>query len=78
MKLLTAAVQAPSTENEQPWAFVIVEHKDLLKKYSNRAKRFLLGSLDDASLHEYREALADREFNLFYDADSCGHLREER
>lgn len=55
--------------NQQPWAFVIIEDEDLLKEYSNRAKRFLLGSLEPGSpLHEYRESLADREFNIFYDA----------
>jgi nitroreductase len=68
-ELLNAAVQAPSAMNVQPWAFLIVEGKDLLKEYSDRAKRFLLGSLDPESpLHEYRESLADREFNIFYDA----------
>ena len=67
MKLLTAAVQAPSAMNQQPWAFVIIEDKDLLKEYSNRAKRFLLGSLE-FPLHEYPESLVDRDFNIFYDA----------
>ena len=69
MKLLNAAVQAPSAMNRQPWAFVIIEGNDLLKEYSKRAKRFLLGSLEPGSpLHEYRESLADREFNIFDDA----------
>jgi len=69
MKLLNATIQAPSARNLQPWAFVIVEGRSLLKEYSDRAKRFLLGSLDPESpLHEYRESLADREFNIFYDA----------
>lgn len=69
MSLLNAAVQAPSAMNQQPWAFVIIDDRDLLKEYSNRAKRFLLGSLEPGSpLHEYRESLADREFNIFYNA----------
>lgn len=69
VKLLNATIQAPSARNLQPWAFVIVECKSLLREYSERAKRFLLGSLDPESpLHEYRESLADREFNIFYDA----------
>ena len=69
MKLLNAAVQAPSAMNLQPWAFVILEGKDLLLEYSERAKRFLLGSMNPESpLHQYRDALADREFSIFYDA----------
>ena len=68
-ELLNAAVQAPSAMNAQPWAFLIVEGTDLLKDYSDRAKRFLLGSIDPESpLHAYRDTLADREFNIFYDA----------
>jgi nitroreductase len=35
MKLLNAAVQAPSAMNLQPWAFVILEGKDLLMEYTD-------------------------------------------
>jgi nitroreductase len=66
MKLLYAAVQAPSAMNQQPWAFVIIEDRDLLTEYSNRAKRFLLGSLEPGS--PLYETLKDRKFNIFYEA----------
>ena len=69
MKLLTAAVRAPSAMNQEPCAFVIIQDKDLLHEYSNRAKRFLLGSLEPGSLlHEYRASLVDHEFNIFDEA----------
>jgi nitroreductase len=36
--LLMAAVQAPTAVDEQPWAFVVIEHKDILKRMSDTAK----------------------------------------
>ena len=35
--LVSAAVQAPSAMNLQPWAFVIIEGRDALQSYSDRA-----------------------------------------
>lgn len=36
--LLEAAVQAPTAVNEQPWSFVVIEHKDTLKRLSDTAR----------------------------------------
>lgn len=36
--LLEAAVQAPTAVDEQPWAFAVIEHKDILKRLSDTAK----------------------------------------
>ncbi|MFT8316375.1 MAG: nitroreductase family protein [Clostridium sp.] len=33
-KLLRAAMQAPSAANQQPWEFIVVDDKDILKKLS--------------------------------------------
>lgn len=35
LKLLHAAMQAPSSANQQPWEFLVVENKDTLKALSN-------------------------------------------
>jgi nitroreductase len=68
-RLLLAAVQAPSAMNQQPWAFVVIQDRDLLKDYSDRAKAFLLKSLGPESpIEHYRETLSDPNFNIFYDA----------
>jgi nitroreductase len=37
--LVSAAVQAPSAMNLQPWAFLIIEGRVTLSQYSVRAKR---------------------------------------
>ena len=36
MKLLNATIQAPGARNSEPWAFVIVDGKSLLREYSDR------------------------------------------
>jgi hypothetical protein len=39
MVLLQAAIQAPSAVNEQPWTFVVIQDRLLLRRYSDKAKQ---------------------------------------
>lgn len=36
--LIEAAIQAPSAMNSQPWAFVVIQDENILKRYSDEAK----------------------------------------
>ena len=73
--LLDAAVRAPTAMHREPWGFVVVQDRTLLKRYSDRAKAALLepsvalgwGSAP-ASRHDHPSMLADPAFNIFYDA----------
>ncbi|MGL5346284.1 MAG: nitroreductase family protein [Peptostreptococcaceae bacterium] len=38
-ELLKAAMQAPSSKNSQPWEFIVVDDKDILKKLSKSQHR---------------------------------------
>jgi nitroreductase len=68
-KLLEAAVMAPSGSNLQPWAFVVLQDKAVLKKYSDQAKTLWLERLKDRpDPQNYKELLSNRDFNLFYNA----------
>ncbi|MGZ8210696.1 MAG: nitroreductase family protein [Burkholderiales bacterium] len=75
-ELLDAAVQAPTAMHVEPWAFVVVQDKALLKRYSDRAKTMLLESIKTGDLAAHDEAmkrrlqtmLGDPSFNIFYDA----------
>jgi nitroreductase len=66
--LLTAAVQAPSAMNGQPWAFAIIQEVGRLKRYSDRAKAMLLDASPDSKTRRYDAMLRDDRFNIFYDA----------
>lgn len=42
-ELLQAATQAPSAVNQQPWAFVVIQDRELLDRLSEEATRLLSG-----------------------------------
>jgi nitroreductase len=84
--LLDAAVQAPTAMHTEPWAFVVIEDEQTLKRYSDRAKgswaREAVKYRDlhipgDAGLgNQFVEQFASPDFSIFYDASTliviCG------
>jgi nitroreductase len=68
-KLLEAATMAPNGSNAQPWAFVIIQDKVVLKKYSDQAKKTWLQRLQDRpDPQNYKKLLSNPDFNIFYNA----------
>lgn len=65
--LIEAAVQAPSSMDFEPWAFVVIEGAERLKTYSDRAKSHFVPPAG-ASAERMRGMLADPHFNIFHDA----------
>src|ERR1035437_6522422 len=89
-KLLDAAVHAPTARHQEPWQFVVVQNRELLKRISDRAKELARanaahhgnvlkppGSPGDGVV----SPLADPDFNIFYDAGTlvviCARLTPE-
>ena len=77
--LLAAAVRAPTAIHEEPWAFVILQDADMLKRVSDHAKGFFVEEMHRAHLDRGGHTLAKFEqpdFNIFYDAGTliviCG------
>ena len=76
--LLDAAVQAPTAMHTEPWAFVIVQDPEALKRLSDRAKgswadelekfRELHLGADTTVERTFAERFASQDFCLFYDA----------
>ena len=69
--LLAAAVRAPTAIHEEPWAFVILQDADMLKRVSDHAKGFFVEEMHRAHLDRGGHTLAKFEqpdFNIFYDA----------
>lgn len=68
-KLLSAAVQAPSASNMQPWAFAVIEDAALLREISDASRHLLLDEMDDGPQSSaYRARLSNPDFNIFYNA----------
>lgn len=67
--LLQAAVLAPSGMNQQPWAFGVVTDQTLLKSYSDRVKKMLLGKMTEWPwLERYRDLFTNPDYSVFYNA----------
>ena len=75
-ELLNAAVQAPTAMHEEPWAFLVIQDKAVLKRLSDRSKTMLLDEIrggGELAQHESIKRrmlpmLGDPGFNIFYDA----------
>jgi nitroreductase len=75
--LFDAAVHAPTAMHQEPWQFVVVQDRQLLKRLSDRAKAMARGQATHhgtllkppgAAGNGIPTPLADPAFNIFYDA----------
>lgn len=79
--LLEAAIRAPTAMHGEPWAFVIIEDKQLLRNLSDQAKPMLLRMMH----HQHQQAFklfelpGNQNFNIFYNAGTliliCGNTK---
>ena len=69
LRLIDAAVQAPSAVNAQPWSFTVVENRALLARVSTESKAHMLATAPgDIAAHQLQERLRDPAFDIFYHA----------
>ncbi len=69
--LLEAAVHAPTAVDEEPWAFVIVQDRQVLQQLSERAKPLFAEEMHRSGLERAGHALdifTSPDFNIFYDS----------
>lgn len=67
--LLDAAVQAPSAMNRQPWAFLVIQDREALRRISDAAKaRFVASPAWGRDLEHKIVPLDDPKFDIFYGA----------
>jgi len=71
--LLDAAVHAPTAMHEEPWSFVIIQDKKILKSLSDSAKAIIQkeaqGSTSGQAKHIF-DIVNEPDFNIFYNANS--------
>ncbi|MCP3944609.1 MAG: nitroreductase family protein [Desulfobacteraceae bacterium] len=69
--MIKQSALSPSASNEQPWKFIIVNDKKMLKKISDESKKNILariaGNPDDPT-KGYEGMLQNESFNVFYNA----------
>lgn len=70
-EILKQSTFAPSARNGQPWKFIVVNNRDMIKKISDESKKNILNRIyenpgDYAA--RYKTMLEDKEYNVFYNA----------
>lgn len=71
--LLEAAVHAPTAMHEEPWAFVVVQNRQLLKQLSDRAKPLFIEEARHRNAHGVKhsfEHFTRADFDIFYGAST--------
>jgi nitroreductase len=62
---------APSAGNGQPWRFVVVNRKDMIKRLSDESKKNFIANLErnpNSPIKKYEAVLKNEAFNVFYNA----------
>ncbi len=67
--LIKAATHAPSSMNEQPWAFAVIQNPPQLAAWSDRINAHLLKHLKpDSPLAKYRDMISSSDYHIFHRA----------
>lgn len=67
--LIKAATHAPSSMNEQPWAFMVIQNASQLAQWSERIKAYVLKRLKpDSPLAKYRDMISNPDYHVFHRA----------
>jgi nitroreductase len=67
--LIKAATHAPSSMNEQPWGFVIIQNSKQLASWSERIKAYVLKRLKtDSPIEKYRDMMSNPDYHVFHRA----------
>ncbi|SFM79239.1 nitroreductase family protein [Methanolobus profundi] len=69
--IIDAGIHAPSGFDIQPWFFVVVKNREMMKRMSDHCKPRLLTMLEEATNDaavEFKKKLSTDDFHIFYDA----------
>ncbi|TFG91014.1 MAG: nitroreductase family protein [Syntrophobacterales bacterium] len=70
-EIIRESTFAPSASHGQPWYFIIINNRDVMKRLSDECKRSLLARIEanpKIPLSGYKTALENTGFNIFYNA----------
>ena len=70
-EIIKESCLAPSSGNGQPWRFIIVSNREIMKRLSDESKKNLLTDIEKnlkPHVKKYEALLRDPNFNVFYNA----------
>jgi len=70
-EIIDDSIKAPNASHKQPWSFIIVNNKEMMKRISDDSKKTLIQGIEkdpNSPMKSYAEILKDKNFNVFYNA----------
>ena len=70
-EIIAESTLAPNAGNDQPWKFIIVNEKGMMKRISDESKKNILARIDanpNDYAKKYQKMLENESFNVFYNA----------
>jgi nitroreductase len=70
-EIIKDTCMAPSSGNGQPWKFIIVNNRAMIRKLSDESKKNFVAMIEkdpSSPLKKYEAGLRSKEFNVFYNA----------
>lgn len=80
-EIIQDACVAPSSCNNQPWRFVVINDKAMIKRLSDESKKNLLHYIatnPDSLYKRFEDRLSDPDNNVFYNAPSLIMIAAEK
>jgi len=71
IEIIKESILAPNAGNEQPWEFIIVNNKNMLKRMSDESKKNILDRMaanPNDYAGRYRGMLENDSYNVYYNA----------
>ncbi len=70
-EIISESCMAPSAGNRQPWKFIIINNREVIKRLSDESKKNILAAIEadpNSPSKQYREIMKLEEYNVFYNA----------
>jgi nitroreductase len=70
-EIIADSIKAPNASNLQPWKFIVVNNKAMIKKISDSSKKTIIAGIEkdpNSPMKGYLEILKNESFNVFYNA----------
>ncbi|HUN55377.1 MAG TPA: nitroreductase family protein [Smithella sp.] len=81
MEIIADSCEAPSGHNKQPWSFIVIKNKTIMKRISDESKKNILALMDEkpgSFLPEFKPIMAHKDFYVFYDAPCLVYIAGQK
>lgn len=70
-EIIADSIKAPNASNLQPWKFIIINNRQMMKRISDASKKTIIAGIEkdpNSPMKGYLEILKNESFNVFYNA----------